>query len=307
MAINESVQNVLAQHNWKQRTLVEVANAGQLFLITEAEFDRILEAEQLDEGVKEMLAKARQFASKLPANLQQAQQYVAKQTGKALDASNTAYVKAQNLINKIPLIGRIPETTRNRLLLGLALSLGAGYAASEMGADGGGGLAAADPGDAAQGATDAAQAAPDAAQAATDAAQPAAPAAPAAPAPQTTDNSGGGVDSTTTKAQVNGGTQTTTVTQGTPDPHAQGIVFGKEGNTTFVNMMKDSPTGDFSALRNQFHAVTDRMATGDVQGAKQMAAELANKMNLTPEHKQELMQLLMKVGQAAKAGGVKMR
>lgn len=306
MAINESVQNVLAQHNWKQRTLVEVANAGQLFRITEAEFDRILEAEQLDEGVKEWLAKARQAAAKLPANLQQAQQYVAKQTGKALDASNTAYVKAQNIINKIPLIGRIPETTRNRLMLGLALSLGAGYAASEMGADGSGGLAAADPGDAAQGATDAAQpAAP--AQAATDAAQPAAPAAPAAPAPQTTDNSGGGVDSTTTKAQVNGGTQTTTVTQGTPDPHAQGIVFGKEGNTTFTNMMKDSPTGDHAALRNQFHAVTDRMAMGDVQGAKQMASQLAAKMNLTPEHKQEFMQLLMKVGQTAKAGGMKMR
>jgi hypothetical protein len=117
----------------------------------------------------------------------------------------------------------------------------------------------------------------------------------------------GGIDSTTTKAQVNGGTETTTVTQGTPDPDARNIVFGKEGNTTFANMMKDSPTGNHSMLRNQFHAVTDRMASGDVQGAKQMASQLAVKMNLTPESKQEFMQLLMKVGQAAKANGVKMR
>jgi hypothetical protein len=139
MAINESVQYALAQTNWKARTLVEVANAGQLFLITEAEFDRILEAEQLDEGVKEWIAKAREFAKKLPANIQQAQQAVVKATGKALDASNSAYVKAQQMINKIPLIGRIPEQTRNRLMLGLALSFAAGMGTDASAADSGGG------------------------------------------------------------------------------------------------------------------------------------------------------------------------
>lgn len=265
MAINESVQGVLAQHSWKQRTLVEVANAGQLFMITEAEFDRILEAEQLDEGVKEWIAKAREFAKKLPANIQQAQQLVAQKTGKALDAGNAVYVKAQNIINKIPLIGRIPETTRNRLLLGLAMSFAAGMG-SEMsaGETGGGETAGTDP----------------PAADPTPAAEPAPAAEPPAAEPVNMQ----------------------------PDPHAQAIGKGTEGNKVFADMMKDAgASGNTSMLRQKFHMVCDRMAAGDVGGAKMSASNLADQMHLDDESKKGFMNLLMKIGQTAKANGVKMR
>ena len=289
MAINESVQYALNQTNWKARTLVEVANAGQLFLITEAEFDRILEAEQLDEGVKEWIAKAREFAKKLPANLQQAQQAVVKATGKALDNTNQAYFKAQQLINKIPLIGRIPEQTRNRLMLGLALSFAAGMGTDASAADSGGGDihagAAADHATAGHGA-----------------------------AGHTGDPTGGG-DGTTPApepAPVTTGSGTeadphTTATNISPESHAQAVGYGEEGNRTFADMMKDAgPNANHNMLRNQFHSVCDRMAAGDASGAKLAASALSQKMNLDEESKKVFLQLLMKVGQTAKANGVKM-
>lgn len=290
MSINESVQGVLAQRSWKRRTLVEVANAGQFFLITEAEFNRILETERIDEGVKEWIAKARQFAAKLPANLQQAQQYVAKQTGKALDASNAAYVQAQNIINKIPLIGRIPEQTRNRLMLGLALSFAAGALSGEHG-----GLQAGETPD-----TSHLQPAGDhAAGAAGDHA--AAGGGHAA---------GGGVAGGEHAPAATGtGTEAdphTTASQGTPEPHAAEIGNGSEGNKLFSGFISKNPTANHSMMRTQFHAVTDRMATGDVSGAKAAAVSFSEKMHLDANDKQALMQLLTKVGQAAKANGVKM-
>ena len=139
MRLNETVSGIVASSRWnRSRTLIEVAQAGDLFIITEAEFDRLLEAERIDEGFKEIIQKARAMAAKLPADIKQASQLVAQKTGKALDSANAAYVKAQNLIDKIPLIGRIPQNTRNRLILGLALSFAAGMGTTaSAGEDGG--------------------------------------------------------------------------------------------------------------------------------------------------------------------------
>jgi hypothetical protein len=277
MAINESVQGILIERSWKQRTLVEVAEAGQLFTISEAEFDRVLAHSQIDEGVQEWIKKAKEFAAKLPADLKQAQQYVVKQTGKALDASNTAYVKAQNLINKIPLIGRIPEQTRNRLLLGLALSFAVG-----MGQDASAGETGGDAGS-----TDTTPA-----PAAGDATTTPAPAPAPAPA-------AGDAAAATPDVQ----------TFGNPDPKAMEIGHGTEGNKVVADLMKGNTNGKLGAsmLREKFHAAVDQMAAGNVKGAKMAATSLTDSMGATPEMKQQVMQILMKVGQTAKANGVKMR
>jgi hypothetical protein len=340
MAINESVQYALNQTSWKRRTLVEVANAGQLFLITEAEFDRILEAEQLDEGVKEWIAKAREFAKKLPANLQQAQQAVVKATGKALDAGNTAYVKAQNMINKIPLIGRIPEGTRNRLLLGLALSFAAGMGTDASAGEGGGNPPADGGGD-------------------TPAPEPAPATDPAQGGTSTTTGSGTEADPHTTVTQKEGpglempnaagrtsltkpgmvtdehgrwvridaehqprqpGQLTApaghgqaaggaTVTNAEPEPHAHAIIHGQQGNTA-VQAIGKSETGGVagSAFRDEVFKVADRAATGDVTGAKQAyAAFLEKHPNMDDAGKKAFMDLLKTVVQTAKANGVKLK
>lgn len=284
MPINESVQGVLAQRSWKRRTLVEVANAGQLFLITEAEFNNIIAEAQLDEAISDIAKKAWAAAKKLPANLQAAQQAVVKATGKALDNANAAYVKANALINKIPLIGRIPEQTRNRLILGLALS----FAAGAMG--GHGDLQAGESGDTSHlHPTGAGAAGGDHAAAGGDHGGAAG-------------GGEGGGDAHPAPAPE----PHTTVTNASPDSHAQAVGESPETNKLFASWMQKNPTANHSMMRTQFHTIIDRIAAGDIKGGKLAATAFSDKMHMDENDKQALLQVLMKVASTAKANGVKM-
>jgi cell division septum initiation protein DivIVA len=135
--LNESVLQVLNSNAWRAKTLVESANQGTFFTISESEFQRLLEKEQIDEGLKDLLQKAKNAASKLPGNIQQASQAVKNAAEKASLNVGSLYQKAQDQLDKIPLVGKIPQQTRNRLIMGLALSM-IGSMAGAHAADGGG-------------------------------------------------------------------------------------------------------------------------------------------------------------------------
>ena len=51
---------------------------------------------------------------------------MAQKTGQAWDKANQYYVKAQQMIDKVPLIGKLGWNTRNRILMGLAITMAAG-------------------------------------------------------------------------------------------------------------------------------------------------------------------------------------
>lgn len=134
--LNESVLQVLNSNAWRAKTLVESANQGTFFTISESEFQRLLEKEQIDEGLKDLLQKAKSAAAKLPANIQQASQAVKNAAEKASLNVGSLYQKAQDQLDKIPLVGKIPPQTRNRLIMGLALSM-VGSMVGAHAADGG--------------------------------------------------------------------------------------------------------------------------------------------------------------------------
>jgi cell division septum initiation protein DivIVA len=134
--LNESVLHVLNSNAWRAKTLVESANQGTFFTISESEFQRLLEKEQIDEGLKDLLQKAKAAAAKLPGNIQQATQAVKNAAEKASLNVGSLYQKAQDQLDKIPLVGKIPPQTRNRLIMGLALSM-VGSMVGAHAADGG--------------------------------------------------------------------------------------------------------------------------------------------------------------------------
>lgn len=134
--LNESVLHVLNSNAWRAKTLVESANQGTFFTISESEFQRLLEKEQIDEGLKDLLQKAKAAAAKLPGNIQQASQAVKNAAEKASLNVGSLYQKAQDQLDKIPLVGKIPPQTRNRLIMGLALSM-VGSMVGAHAADGG--------------------------------------------------------------------------------------------------------------------------------------------------------------------------
>ena len=286
MAINESVQGVLAQNQWRHRTLVEVANAGQLFLVTEAEFNNLLTEAQLDEGIQDIAKQAWAAAKKLPGNLQAAQQAVVKATGKALDGANAAYVKAQGLINKIPLIGRIPEQTRNRLILGLALS----FAAGAMG--GHGDLQAGESGDTSHLHPTGAGAAAGGDHAAAGGDHGAAGGGDA----------GGGGDAHPAPAPD----PHTTVTNAQADSHAEAIGDSREANTVIADLTKNHPTANHSLLRQHFHSIVSRFAAGDVKGGRMALQAWTDREQFSDAEKKALANILGQVMQTAKANGVKL-
>jgi hypothetical protein len=134
--LNESVLHVLNSNAWRAKTLVESANQGTFFTISESEFQKLLEKEQIDEGLKDLLQKAKAAAAKLPGNIQQASQAVKNAAEKASLNVGSLYQKAQDQLDKIPLVGKIPPQTRNRLIMGLALSM-VGSMVGAHAADGG--------------------------------------------------------------------------------------------------------------------------------------------------------------------------
>jgi hypothetical protein len=134
--LNESVLQVINSNAWRVKTLVESANQGTFFTISESEFQRLLEKEQIDEGLKDLLQKAKAAAAKLPGNIQQATQAVKNAAEKASLNVGSLYQKAQDQLDKIPLVGKIPPQTRNRLIMGLALSM-VGSMVGAHAADGG--------------------------------------------------------------------------------------------------------------------------------------------------------------------------
>jgi hypothetical protein len=83
-----------------------------------------------------LLQKAKAAAAKLPGNIQQASQAVKNAAEKASLNVGSLYQKAQDQLDKIPLVGKIPPQTRNRLIMGLALSM-VGSMVGAHAADGG--------------------------------------------------------------------------------------------------------------------------------------------------------------------------